>query len=322
MPGRARRSSCRFPTLGHMELALMTEPQLGGTHDDLLAAARWAEDHGFVSFARSDHYDWGRDGDPNATDAFVSLGGLARETSTIRLAVLVSPLTFRHPGVIAKSAATLDEMSGGRFDLGVGTGWHEDEHTLLGLAFPDWSERFARLEEALPYLQQALRAEHASFRGEYYSIDGVVRPLAPSVNLIVGGSGPTRTPRLAATWADEYNTFFRSAEELDARISVVREQAERLGRDHILCSVMGPGLVGSDEADYRERLARRAAEREMEPSELEERLTSNGLPVGPVDRVAELLAGLEEVGVDRWYVQVIPHDGDTVAESAGPLLGL
>ncbi|NND83873.1 MAG: LLM class flavin-dependent oxidoreductase, partial [Acidimicrobiia bacterium] len=251
-----------------MELALMTEPQLGGTHDDLLAAALWAEANGFVSFARSDHYDWQGEGDPNATDAFVSLGGLARETSTIRLAVLVSPLTFRHPGVIAKSAATLDEMSGGRFDLGVGTGWHEQEHTVLGLSFPDWAERFARLEEALPYLHQALRAEHASYEGEYYSIEGIVRPLAPGVELIVGGSGPKRTPRLAATWADEYNTFFRSAEELAARIGVVREESERLGRAPIRCSVMGPGLVGSDEADYRERLARRAAGRDMEPSEL------------------------------------------------------
>jgi alkanesulfonate monooxygenase SsuD/methylene tetrahydromethanopterin reductase-like flavin-dependent oxidoreductase (luciferase family) len=305
-----------------MELALMTEPQLGGTHDDLLAAALWAESNGFVSFARSDHYDWGRDGEPNATDAFVSLGGLARETSTIRLAILVSPLTFRHPGVIAKSAATLDEMSGGRFDLGVGTGWHEEEHSLLGLDFPDWAERFARLEEALPYLHQALRAEHASFQGEYYSIDGVVRPLAPGVEFIVGGSGPKRTPRLAATWAEEYNTFFRSADELAARIAVAREESDRLGRDAIRCSVMGPGLVGTDEADYRERLGRRASERDMEPAELEGRLMGNGLPVGPIDRVAELLAGLEAVGVDRWYVQVIPHDGDTVADTAGPLLGL
>ncbi len=302
----------------------MTEPQLGGTHDDLLAAARWAEENGFVSFARSDHYDWQRDGDPNATDAFVSLGGLARETSTIRLAVLVSPITFRHPGVIAKSAATLDEMSGGRFDLGVGTGWHQQEHDVFGLPFPNWSERFARLEEALPYLHQALREEHATFKGEHYSIEGVVRPLAPSVGFIVGGSGPKRTPRLAATWADEYNTFFRPADEIGSRIAVLREEAERLGRDpaSITCSVMGPPLVGEDEADYRERLAERSAQREMEPSELEERLLSNGLPVGPIDRVAEQLAGLRAVGVDRWYVQLIPHDHDTVATTAGPLLGL
>lgn len=312
------------PTLVAMELALMTEPQLGGTHDDLLAAARWAEDHGFVSFARSDHYDWQREGDPNATDALVSLGGLARETSTIRLAVLVSPLTFRHPGVIAKSAATLDEMSGGRFDLGVGTGWHEQEHDVLGLPFPPWAERFARLEEALPYLHQALRAEHASFRGEYYSIDGVVRPLAPGVRFIVGGSGPARTPRLAARWADEYNTFFRSPEELGARIRVLREEADRLGRDpaSITCSVMGPPLVGVDESDFGERLAKRAADRGIEVDELEGRLAANGLPAGPVERVAEHLADLEAIGVDRWYVQVIPHDGATVADVAGPLLDL
>ncbi len=306
-----------------MELALMTEPQLGGTHDDLVAAARWSETNGLVSFARSDHWDWQREGDPNATDALVSLGGLARETSTIRLAVLVSPVTFRHPAVIAKSASTLDEMSGGRFDLGVGTGWMELEHTAFGVPFPAQSERFARLADAMPYLHQALRADRASHQGAYYSIDGIQRPLAPGVRFIIGGSGPLRTPRLAARWADEYNTFVGPPKDLASRIAVLREEAERLGRDpgSILCSMMGQALVGFDRADYRDRLAEAATARDKDPAELEELFRSRGIPVGPADEAAEQLAAFEAVGIGRWYIQVIPHDLEHVARSVGPFLG-
>ncbi len=300
----------------------MTEPQLGGTHDDLVAAARWAEEHGLVSFARADHYDWQRGTDQDASDALVSLGGLARETSTIRLAVLVSPITFRHPAVIAKSAATLDEMSGGRFDLGVGTGWMETEHTAFGLPFPPQAERFARLEDALPYLHTALRDERSVHRGPFYAIDAIQRPLAPAVNFIVGGSGPSRTPRLAARWADEYNTFLRPVEDLEARIAVMREEAERVGRDpdSILCSVMGQALVGSDRADYRERLAAAAARANEEPSHTEARLRSRGVPVGTPDEAAAHLTRMAAAGVGRWYVQVIPHDLATVVATVEPLL--
>lgn len=305
-----------------MEIALMTEPQLGGTHADLTAAALWAEARGLVAFARSDHWDWQRDGDPNASDALVSLGGLARETTSIRLTSLVSPLTFRHPAVLAKSAATLDEMSGGRFDLGVGTGWMELEHTVFGVPFPPQAERFARLADALPYLHQALRHERAHHDGQYYSIDGVQRPLAPGVNFIVGGSGPRRTPRLAARWADEYNTFLGPVGDLAPRLQVLREEAERLERDpcSILCSVMGPALVGADHADYRELLAEEAESRDKEPAEVESLFRERGIPVGTIDEASEQVSALEEIGVGRWYVQVIPHDLDTIKRRVTPLL--
>ena len=301
----------------------MTEPQLGGTHDDLVAAARWSEKNGLVAFARSDHYDWQREGDPNASDAFISLGGLARETSSIRLVVLVSPLTFRHPAVIAKSAATLDEMSGGRFDLGVGTGWMELEHTAFGLPFPAQAERYARLTEALPYLHEALRKKRSTFVGEYYSIDAVQRPLAPDVGFIVGGSGPQRTPRLAARWADEYNTFLSSPESIGAKVTVLREEAERLGRDpaSILCSVMGPALVGTDAADYRDRLAEAASKRDKEPGELQALFRERGIPCGTADEAAAQIDQLAMVGIGRFYVQVIPHDLASVEHAVGPLLG-
>lgn len=305
-----------------MELALMTEPQLGGTYDDLLDAARWAERSGLVAFARSDHYYWSGKPAPDATDAFVSLGGVARETERIRLVVLVSPLTFRHPAVLVKSAATLDQMSGGRFDLGVGTGWMELEHEAFGLPFPEWSERFSRLEEALPYVSAALRDEHASYSGEHYSIDADVRPLAPSVGIVVGGSGPRRTPRLAARWADEYNTFIRPPEALAARIAALREAADANGRDpsEILVSVMGGALVGADRSDYEDRLSEEAARRDMDPGDLEARLVERGEPHGTPDQAHETIAAMEEVGVRRWYVQVIPHDLANVERSVAPLL--
>lgn len=304
-----------------MELALMTEPQLGGTYQDLLDAAKWAEDHGFVAFARSDHYYWSG-GPADANDAFTTFGGIARETSTIRLVVLVSPLTFRHPAVIAKSAASLDEMSGGRFDLGLGTGWMELEHEVFGLPFPDWSERFERLEEALPYVRKALRDDHATFSGEYYRIDASVRPLAPSVGLLVGGSGPKRTPRLAGRWADEYNAFTAPPETLAPRIAELRRSAEEHGRDpsQIRVSVMGGGFWGEDEAAYREELGAAAAKRDLEPSEFEAKLAERGTLHGTVEQVRSQLAALEAVGVDRWYVQVIPHDLENVERVAGPLV--
>lgn len=304
-----------------MELALMTEPQLGGTYQDLLDAARWAEENGFVAFARSDHYYWS--GEPaDANDAFTTFGGLARETSTIRLVVLVSPLTFRHPAVIAKAAASLDEMSGGRFDLGLGTGWMELEHEVFGLPFPEWSERFERLEEALPYVRAALRDDHASFSGKHYRIDASVRPLAPSVGLVVGGSGPKRTPRLAGRWADEYNAFVAQPEVLAPRIAELRRSAEEHGRDpaRIRVSVMGGGFWGEDEAAYREELAEAAAKRDLEPAEFEAQLAERGALHGPVEQVREQLAALEAVGVDRWYLQVIPHDLENVRRMAGPLV--
>src|SRR5690606_28534980 len=162
--------------LAGMELSTMTEPQLGGTYDQILAFARWSEANGMASFARSDHYYTTRQPTPEATDAFATLAGLARDTVHIRLGVMVAPITFRHPAVIAKMAATIDEMSGGRLDLGVGTGWMDLEHDAFGIPFPDWSERVARLSDALPYLRAAFAPGPANFDGAHYSLDADVCP--------------------------------------------------------------------------------------------------------------------------------------------------
>ncbi len=288
----------------------MTEPQLGGTYDDILAAARWAEENGLYSFARSDHYYSGRNPKPEATDALTTLAGLARDTATIRLAVLVTPITFRHPAVIAKTAATLDQMSGGRFDLGIGTGWMEAEHEAFGMPFPGWSERFERVTEALAYLDAAFGGSNASYRGEHYSLDADVGPVPSGLRTIVGGTGPIRTPTLAGTYADEYNHIVAPAGDVEPKIGVMRQAAEDAGRDpgDVAVSMMGPVMVGRDDDEYIERLARAAAEREVEPPELEERLRKAGVPLGSGDRLTEQFAELARIGIDTYYLQWIPTD--------------
>lgn len=293
-----------------MRFSLMTEPQLGGTYDQLLDLARWAEDQGMVSFARSDHYYSSREPKPEATDAFATLAGLARDTTTIRLCVLVSPITFRHPAVIAKTAATIDQMSGGRLDLGVGTGWMELEHDVFGLPFPEWSERFERLSGTLPYLRAAFDDAHARLTGSHYSIDAEVKPRPTGTRIVIGGTGPVRTPTLAGLYADEYNHLSVTPDDLGPKIDVMRRSAAAAGRDPetIEVTVMGQVITGRDDADFRERLAEAASQREMEPDALLDRWAGAGIPAGPPEQVAEELSGLERAGVDRYYIQWLDVD--------------
>jgi alkanesulfonate monooxygenase SsuD/methylene tetrahydromethanopterin reductase-like flavin-dependent oxidoreductase (luciferase family) len=283
----------------------MTEPHMGGTYDQQLEAAKWAQDSHLVSFARCDHYLSNRDPVPDATDAFAVLSGLARETRDIRLCVLVSPITFRHPAVIAKNAATIDQMSGGRFDLGVGTGWMEHEHEAFGIPFPDSSERWDRFEEALDYLAAAFGEGRSTFTGTHYSLDAEVKPKPTGIRIVLGGSGKRRTPTLAGEVADEYNMFTCPPDEARENIAVMREAA---GDRTVEATVMGPVLVGRTESEYRERLAAAAGSRGITADELEKRWTDAGLVVGTSERAAEKIAALEDAGVDRMYVQWIDLD--------------
>lgn len=288
-----------------MDFALMTEPQMGGTFDDLAAAATWAEDHGFVTFARSDHYYWTGDARRDATDAWITLGGLALLTSRIRLCVLVTPVTFRHPAVIAKSAATVDQMSGGRLDLGVGTGWMEAEHEAFGLPFPPRAERFERLQEAVRYLEEAFADGERTFEGSYYRYSGDARPKPAGVRLVIGGSGKRQTPALAGAHADEYNSFTGPPAELAPKVAAMRRAAEEAGRDPaaVTVSVMGQIHAGVDAAAYRETLRRDAAWRGIDESQLRQRVESSGAPHGTPDQVGEALAALAAVGVEKYYLQ-------------------
>lgn len=283
-----------------MKFSLMTEPHLGGTYEQQLAAAKWAEAEGLHSFARSDHYYSGGDPTPDATDAFAALAGLARETESIRICMLVTPITFRHPSVILKNAVTIDQMSGGRFDLGVGTGWMELEHDVFGIEFYDWKERFARFEETLDYLEAAFGPDPVGYQGRYYRIEGNIQPKPQGIRLIIGGSGEKRTPTLAGSRADEYNMFLRTPAEAAPRIATMREAA---GDREVEVTMMGPALVGSTQAEFEGRRDAAAAKRGMSGEDLEKRYRDLGYLVGTPGQVAESIAALEEVGVERLYVQ-------------------
>lgn len=289
-----------------MQLALMTEPQLGGTYDDILRIALWCEEQGLTTFARSDHY-LAKDKQPHATDAFATLAGLARDTSNVRLAVLVSPISFRHPGVIAKTAATIDEMSGGRMELGIGTGWMELEHDAFGMELWPMRERFERLYDALGYIRAAFGRTPHGWKGRHYSLDEI--PVFPvptgPLPIIVGGSGPRKTPTFAGKFADEYNMFVQTNAGLEARLKVMRDAATEDGRDpdEILVSYVSSVIAGATEHEYRDRLAVAAARFSMEPDALDSRFKERNVPHGTYGAVAEKLAEYSASGIGRFYIQ-------------------
>jgi alkanesulfonate monooxygenase SsuD/methylene tetrahydromethanopterin reductase-like flavin-dependent oxidoreductase (luciferase family) len=287
-----------------MELALFVEPQMGGSYQRLVELARWSEAEGLDAFARSDHYLNGSESAP-ATDALTSFGGLAAETESIQLVSLVSPLTFRHPGVLTKTAATLDEMSNGRFTLGIGTGWMEEEHEAFGIELPTIRERFSRLYETLSYVSAAFSGSDG-FSGRHYDLSAIdVLPRPVSVPIVVGGSGMKRTPALAGRFADEYNMFVGESDIIERRIEVMRQAAADADRepDEISVSVSGPAIVASTEDAYRDLLAERAAGRDMTTDEYESFLSDRNIPRGTLETVGEALDAYDALGVTRFYLQ-------------------
>ena len=289
-----------------MEYGLMVEPQVGGTYDELLGLALAAEKAGFTSFARSDHYLAGEDS-VAATDALTTIAGLARETSTINLTVLVTPLTFRHPGVIAKTATTLDEMSGGRFELGVGTGWMESEHRVFGIQLPEMRTRFSLLFETLAYIHAATGRSNGGFVGRHYELEDVDLLPQPinKLPIIIGGMGPQKTPSIAGRFADEYNLFASSAEDLAARKEVMTTTATEVGRgpSEVKMSITTTVVLGADEAEYREVLGAAAAKREKDPAELEATLAERRVLHGTYEQAAEQAAQYAKEGIGRIYIQ-------------------
>jgi len=293
-----------------MELRVFTEPQQGATYDDLLAVAQEAERLGFGAFFRSDHYlHMSGDGLPGSTDAWTTLAGLARDTSTIRLGTLMTSATFRHPGVLAIQVAQVDQMSGGRIELGLGAGWFTQEHTAYGIPFPDTRERFERYAEQLALvtgLWTTPIGELFDFDGAHYQLKdspALPKPVQTSghrggVPLLVGGLGKRQTPALAAAYADEFNLPFVDEETTAAQFGRVRAAAEEIGRDPetitwsnalVLC-------VGQDEAE----LTRRAAAIGREVDELR----ANGL-AGTPDEVVAKIKRYEALGAQRIYLQTL-----------------
>jgi F420-dependent oxidoreductase-like protein len=289
-----------------MELRTFTEPQQGATYDDLLAVAKTSEELGFAAFFRSDHYlGMGTEGLPGPTDAWVTLAGIARETSTIRLGTLVTSATFRLPGPLAISVAQVDQMSGGRVELGIGAGWFEDEHTAYGIPFPGTGERFDRFEEQLEVVTGLWRTppgERFSHDGKHYPVfdsPALPKPVQrPHPPVIVGGFGKRRTPELAARFADEFNLPFASLEVTRRQLDRVRRACETHDRDPgtLAWSNALVVCVGSDEAEVR----RRADAIGRSPEELR----ANGV-AGTPEEAVETLGRYAEAGAERVYLQVL-----------------
>ncbi|HWR85049.1 MAG TPA: LLM class F420-dependent oxidoreductase [Rhodoglobus sp.] len=284
-----------------MDFRIFTEPQNGATYDDQLALALTAERLGFDAYFRSDHFLSMRP-DPGAgpTDSWVTLAGLARETSSIRLGTLVSSATFRWPGLLAIQVAQVDAMSGGRVELGLGTGWFEREHTAYGIPFPE--RRFGPFEEQLEIVTGLWAAEGTySFHGEHYDLTdapALPKPVQSPPPIIVGGSGPKRTPQLAARYAHEFNSWYAPAPTLAARIARLHAACEAIGRDpaSLVLSIAGTTVVGPDEAT----LARRAAAAGQDPG----RVRDTGFGGGAAE-VVDRLGELRDAGVTRVYLQVL-----------------
>ncbi|MFC5829040.1 LLM class F420-dependent oxidoreductase [Nonomuraea insulae] len=285
-----------------MKLRIFTEPQQGATYDDLLTVAQATERLGFDAFFRSDHYQRIGPGDPGpgSTDAWITLAGLARETSRIRLGTLVSPATFRLPGPLAITVAQVDQMSGGRVELGFGTGWYDGEHSAYGIPFPPVKERFGRFEEQLEIVTGLWTAEKGySFEGRYYRLaDSPALPKpaqSPRPPVIIGGIGAKRTPRLAATYADEYNVPFHTPAETGAAFGRVRKACEDAGRT-LRLSAAQTTVVGANRGE----VERRAAAIGEDPDKLRE----SGL-AGTPDEVLEKIGRFAELGAERMYLQIL-----------------
>jgi F420-dependent oxidoreductase-like protein len=289
-----------------MQLRVFTEPQQGASYFDLLAVALRAEHLGFDAFFRSDHYlkMGSGTGMPGPSDAWITLAGLARDTSTIRLGTMVTSATFRHPGVLAISVANVDAMSSGRVELGLGAGWYVDEHRSNAIPFPGLGERFERLEEQLAIvtgLWSTPRGEHFDHSGTHYEVlqsPGLPKPVQASLPIIIGGGGAKKTPALAARYAAEFNLPFQTQARFTEQRDRVRAACDSIRRDpnslaYGCCLVV---CIGKDDAE----IARRAASIGREVDEL--RL--NGLCGTPAEAV-ERLQQWKAIGTERVYLQML-----------------
>jgi F420-dependent oxidoreductase-like protein len=293
--------------MGGMDLRIFTEPQQGASYDTLLTVAKATEELGFSAFFRSDHYvKMGDvDGLPGPTDAWITLAGLARETSRIRLGTLMTAGTFRLPGVLAIQVAQVDQMSGGRVELGLGTGWYEAEHAAYGIPFP--KEKFARLEEQLAIvtgLWATPIGETFTHHGAHYRLTdspALPKPAQAKVPVLIGGHGARRTPQLAARYADEFNIPFASVADSERQFGRVRQAAEEAGRkpDDLVYSNALVACVGKDEAEF----ARRAAAIGRQPDDLR----ANGLG-GTPDEVVDKIGQYAQTGSSRFYLQILDLD--------------
>jgi F420-dependent oxidoreductase-like protein len=289
----------------------MIEGQEDVTWEDWVALAQACERHGIEALFRSDHYlSVADDREKGSLDAWVTLGGLAAVTSKLRLGTLVSPATFRHPSVLAKSAVTVDHISGGRVELGLGTGWWEAEHETYGFPFPPMRERMDALAEQLEIVHGHWADGGFDFDGEHYRLQGLeARPKAvqrPHPPLIMGGNAGPRSARLAARFADEYNTVFPTVDEARERRERIAAACEGAGRDPLPFSIMITTVIGADEGEVRDRAAQLGD-------------AAEGALQGTVEQIAERLGEYERAGVERVMLQHLLHRDLDAVELIGRL---
>jgi F420-dependent oxidoreductase-like protein len=292
-----------------MKLRIFVEPQQGASYDQQVRMAQAAEAAGFDAFFRSDHFlAMGGDGLPGPTDAWLTLAGIARETERIRLGTLVTSATFRLPGLLAVQVAQVDAMSGGRVEIGLGAGWFDDEHSAYGVPFPPLGERFERLEEQFAILTGLWGTpvgEQFQFDGRHYQLKdspGLPKPVQqPHPPLIVGGGGAKRTPRLAATYADEFNLPFSSVADTEAQFIRVRAACEDGDRDPgtLRFSAAQTVCCGANEAE----VPPRAAAIGRKADELRAHAVA-----GTPDEVVERLQTFATIGAQSVYLQVLDLD--------------
>jgi alkanesulfonate monooxygenase SsuD/methylene tetrahydromethanopterin reductase-like flavin-dependent oxidoreductase (luciferase family) len=282
------------------------------TWDDWVALADACERHGVETLFRSDHYVSGTDESRPVLDAWATLNALAARTTKLRLGTLVSPATFRHPAVLARNAATADEVSGGRIELGLGAGWMEREHAAYWIEFPPLRERMARFAEQLEVVHRLLRDDRVTFAGEHYRLDDAPGLRRPRLPILVGGGALRNTADPAARFADEYNTFFATTDELRGRKRRLDDACERAGR-RLRYSLMAPLVVAEDDAGVRRAAERVGARFGRDADSVLERYGAVG-PVGTVEQVVERLKEIEALGYERVMLQHLPHDDlETVA---------
>jgi alkanesulfonate monooxygenase len=285
-----------------MDLRIFVEPQQGATYEDQLRVAQAAEQLGFDGFFRSDHYmKMGEDpGLPGPSDAWATIAGLARETSRIRLGTLVSPATFRLPGPLAITVAQTDAMSGGRVELGLGAGWFEAEHRAYGIPFPDLPERFGRFSEYVEVVAGLLSTPDGarySFDGKHYQLTdspALPKPVqSPRPPIILGGDGKPRGARLAARFAEEFNTGFDELSTSGEAIARVRAAADEAGRT-LVYSLAGDLCLGRDQAEVNRRAE--GIGRSVDA------MRRNGFAGSPAE-IVDKLGRAAELGVTRCYLR-------------------
>jgi F420-dependent oxidoreductase-like protein len=302
-----------------MDLCLMIEGQEGVSWEQWLALARACEEHSVPALFRSDHYmnlD-GQHPERESLDAWGTLNALAAVTSKLRLGTLVSPATFRHPSNLAKLAATADEISGGRVELGLGAGWHDREHEAYGFEFRSARSRMDVLAEQLQIVLGSWTETPFSFAGQHYrleSLDAQPKPVQqPHPPLIVGGNAGSRSASLAARFADEYNTVFPTVEDVRTRRHRIVEACEKAARAPMPFSVMTGFVVGGDHSEFEDR-ARRVTERIGGDASAFLEDPPEAWITGTVEEALEQLQTLKDAGVSRVMCQLLLHDDlDAVA---------